>query len=178
MFADVVDKTLKSLENKKVTYADVRAENSLMTVIKTVNGRVEASSTGFESGIGIRILNDGAWGFAFGPVEKYDDIIDMALEANKLNLKQKKRDIKLAEVKIVEDSFEGEQKKKIEDAGFDEKIKLTLETDKVQEDEKIKTRISFYREVLRRMILATTEGTRISYAVPYVMMYAQSVAPH
>ena len=176
MSNDYVDKALGKLEKLNLTYADIRAENSLMTQIRTVNGRVETSTTGIESGIGIRILNDGAWGFAYGPLESFENVIEMAVEANKLNLKQKKRDIKLAEVKIIEDSFVGEQKKNIEDTGFDEKIEFTLEADKAQEDEKIKSRTSLYREVLRRMTLATSEGTRIVYDVPYVMMYALSVA--
>ncbi len=176
MSQDVVDKTLQKLQDLQIPYGDIRAENSLMTQIRTVNGRVEASTTGIESGVGIRILNEGAWGFAYGPLEKYEDVIDMALKANKLNLKQKKKDISLAKVKVVEDNFIGEQKKKLDDTGFDEKIEFTIEADKAQEDERIKSRTSFFREVLRRMTLVTTEGTRIVYEVPYVMMYAQSVA--
>ncbi len=176
MSQDIVDKALKKLHDLHIPYGDIRAENSLMTQIRTVNGKVEASTTGIESGIGIRILNDGAWGFAYGPLERYEDVIDMALKANKLNLKQKKRDISLAEVKPVEDSFIGEQKRKLDDTGFDEKIKFTFETDKAQEDDRIKSRTSSFREVLRKMILATTEGTRIVYEVPYVMLFAVSVA--
>ncbi len=176
MSQDIVDKVVKKLHDLQIPYGDIRAENSLMTQIQTVNGKVESSTTGIESGIGIRILNKGAWGFAYGPLEKYEDIIDMALKANKLNLKQKKKDISLAEVKIVEDTFIGEQKKKLDDIGFDEKIEITLKADKAQEDERIKSRKSFYREVLRKMILATTEGTRIIYEVPYVYLNAQSIA--
>ncbi|MFW9853294.1 MAG: TldD/PmbA family protein, partial [Candidatus Thorarchaeota archaeon] len=159
-----------------VTYADLRIENSLMTQIRTVNKKVERSTTGIESGIGIRILKDGAWGFAYGPIDNFTDIIKMAVQANKLNLKHKKDDIKLAEIKIFEDDFEGKQKKKIDDIGFDEKIQMTFETDKAQEDEKIKSRTSVYREVLRNMTLATTEGTRINYSIPYLRLGAISVA--
>ncbi len=176
MSNDYIDKALSKLEKLKLTYADIRAENSLMTQIRTVNGKVETSTTGIESGIGIRILNNGAWGFAFGPLESFEEVIEMAIEANKLNLKHKKRDIKLVEMKTTEDSFEGEQKKKIDDTGFDEKIEFTLETDKAQENEKIKSRTTLYREILKKMILVTTEGTKIEYKVPYVMMYALSVA--
>lgn len=176
MSQDIVDKALKKLHDLQIPYGDIRTENSLMTQIRTVNGKVEASTTGIESGIGIRILNNGAWGFAYGPLEKYEDIIDMALKANKLNLKQKKKDISLAKIKIVEDNFVGEQKKKLDDTGFDEKIEFTMEIDKAQEDERIKSRTSRYREVLRRMILVTTEGTRINYDVPYVSLYALAVA--
>ncbi len=176
MNEDLVNNVLKSIEKEKVTYADIRIENSLMTQIRTVNKKVERSTTGIESGIGIRILKEGAWGFAFGPIDNFTDIIKMAVQANKLNLKHKKEEIKLAEIKIVEDDFEGKQKKKIDDVGFDEKIQMTFETDKAQEDEKIKSRTSVYREVLKNVILATTEGTRINYSVPYVRLGAISVA--
>ncbi|MHA1304192.1 MAG: TldD/PmbA family protein [Candidatus Heimdallarchaeaceae archaeon] len=173
---EIISKVLKILEKKQVSYADIRAENSLMTEIRTVNGKVERSTTGIESGLGIRVLNNGAWGFGYGPLEKYEDIVDMALQANKLNIKQKKEDVKLAEIKIIEDKFIGEQKKKIEDHGFDEKIELTLQADKAQEDEKIKSRTTFYREVMRDMILVTTEGLRIDFRVPYVMIGCTSIA--
>ncbi len=174
--SDISDKILNELEKEAVTYADFRIENSLMTQIRTVNGKVEQSTTGVESGIGLRLLKNGAWGFSYGPIENYTEVVNMALQANKLNLKYKKEEIKLAEVKVVQDKFEGEQKRKLEDVGFDEKIKMTLETDKAQEDERIKSRSSAFREVLRRMQLVTTEGTNIEFSVPYVMMFATSVA--
>ncbi len=176
MTEDLINKVFKILENHNIAYSDIRTENSLMTQIRTVNGKVEQSSTGIESGIGIRILKDNLWGFSYGPLEKYEDIIQMALQANRMNVKHKKIDFNLAETKIVLDKFEGEQKRKIEDVGFDEKINMTLEADKAQEDEKIKSRTTVYREVLRRMTLATSEGTKIDYNVPYVMMYSLSVA--
>ena len=176
MNEDLVNNVLKSIEKVNVTYADIRIENSLMSRIRTVNKKVERSSTGIESGIGIRILKEGAWGFAYGPIDNFPDIIKMAIQANKLNLKHKKEDIKLAEIKIIEDDFEGKQKKKVDDIGFDEKIQMTFETDKAQEDEKIKSRTSVYSEVLKKVVLATTEGTRINYSVPYVRLGAISVA--
>jgi TldD protein len=176
MSEDIISKIFKVIEKENLPYADVRIENSLMTNIKTVNGKVEESTTGIESGIGLRILNDGAWGFAYGPIEKYPEIIKMAQQANKLNLKHKKEDVKLADVKTVKDKFIGEQKKKMEDVGFGEKINMTMEADKAQEDDKIKSRTSIYNEVLRRMTLATLEGTLIEFSVPYVRMTALSVA--
>ncbi|MCG3215475.1 MAG: TldD/PmbA family protein [Candidatus Heimdallarchaeota archaeon] len=176
MSEDVINKVLKVIEKESVDYADLRLENSLMTQIRTVNGKVEQSTTGVESGLGLRILKDGAWGFSYGPIEEYIEVVKMAIQANKLNLKHKKEEIKLVKIKVVEDKFEGEQKKKLEDVGFDEKINMTLEADKAQEDERIKSRTSAFREVLRRVHLVTTEGTNIEFQVPYVMMFAQSVA--
>ncbi len=172
----IISKMFETLGKEKVEYADIRLENSLMTVIKTVNGKVEESTTGIESGIGLRILKEGVWGFSYGPIESGSDIVKMALQANRLNLRHKKEDVKLAEVKVIQDKFEGEQKKKLQNVGFDEKIDLTMEVDKAQEDERIKSRTSYYREVLRKMVLETTEGTSIEYNVPYIMMYGLSVA--
>ncbi|MHA1685064.1 MAG: TldD/PmbA family protein [Candidatus Heimdallarchaeaceae archaeon] len=176
MNLDIAEQIIKLLKAKKIQYGDVRLENSLVTEITTINGRVEQSRSGIDAGVGIRVLNDGAWGFAYGPVEKYEDVFNMALQANKMNIKQKKKDVKIAEIKPIEDKFIGEQKKKIEDLGLDEKIKMTFATDKAMEDEQIKSRTTLYREVIRHMYLATTEGTRIEYFVPYVMMSAKAVA--
>ncbi|MBY9001757.1 MAG: TldD/PmbA family protein, partial [Candidatus Heimdallarchaeota archaeon] len=172
----IISKMFETLGKENINYADIRLENSLMTTIKTVNGKVEESTTGIESGIGLRILKEGVWGFSYGPVESGEEIVKMALQANRLNLRKRKQDVTLAEIKPVQDKFEGEQKKKLQDVGFDEKIQLTMEADKAQEDERIKSRTTMYREVLRKMIFESTEGTRIDYSVPYIMMYGMPVA--
>ena len=93
MTEDLINEVLKSVETEGVKNADIRIENSLATTIRTVNGRVERSTTGIDAGLGLRVLKDGAWGFSFGPLEKTEDIIKMALQANRLNVKQKKEDI-------------------------------------------------------------------------------------
>ncbi len=176
MREEIISKTLSFLERKNIEYADIRAEKSLMSQIRVIKGKVESSSTGIESGLAIRILQDGAWGFGYGPLEKYEEVLDMALQSNKLNANQKKEDVKLAEIKIIQDTFIGEQKENIADHGFDEKIEIAIKADNAQKDESIKSTSTIYREVLKDVILTTTEGLRIDFKVPYVMVGCTSIA--
>ncbi len=173
---EIMEKILTKLEDKNVTYGDIRIENSVSSTIRTINGQVEQSTTGIDAGLGIRVLNQGAYGFAYGPIESYDKVISMALQANKLNIKQKRQDIELAHVKIVKDSFVGEQKENLADMSFEEKIELTFEADKAMKEKAIKSRTTRYVELQRKMILGTTEGTVIEYDVPYLILIANAVA--
>ncbi len=172
----IIEDILNKISSNGASYGDVRIENSFVTLILVSNGKIEKSSTGVESGVGIRVLKDGSWGFAFGPIEKWPQVVDMAFQVNKMNSRQKRRDITLAEVKPVKDKFEGEQKKSLLDVSLEEKIQLTRDANKALEHERVAARKSIYREMIKRQVLATTEGTLIEYNVPHAMLYNASTA--
>lgn len=50
------------------SYADVRANRLLTEELSTKNGRPEKAASGEDAGLGVRVLVNGAWGFAAGPV--------------------------------------------------------------------------------------------------------------
>jgi TldD protein len=55
---------LDAVSTRGVTYADARAVSTRNRVLTTKNGRVGHASESESLGIGVRILADGAWGFA------------------------------------------------------------------------------------------------------------------
>jgi TldD protein len=73
------------------------------------NGQVESVSTGYDAGIGCRVLVNGGWGFASTPSTKKEDhlkMVERAVQIAKASARSKFRDVELAPVEIVTDKKE------------------------------------------------------------------------
>ena len=60
----VVERALDTARSRGATYADVRVVRRESQVITVKNGRLENARTVESVGLGVRVLADGAWGFA------------------------------------------------------------------------------------------------------------------
>ncbi len=127
-FAQVI---VDLLEQEDIDYGDVRVEEKKREVIYVKNGVVEQAILDTELGFGVRVLKNGAWGFAAS-----NDL--SALSAEKVI----KRAISLAEASSIkgpqialgnEDVVSGEYTSDVEEDPFnvslDDKIKMLLEID-------------------------------------------------
>jgi TldD protein len=61
---DLTDRALSTATVRGATYADIRVVRRLEESIAVKTGRVEGVASGESEGFGIRVLVDGAWGFA------------------------------------------------------------------------------------------------------------------
>ena len=61
---DLTERALDTATLRGATYADVRVVHSLSESIAVKSGRVEGVASGESEGFGVRVLVDGAWGFA------------------------------------------------------------------------------------------------------------------
>jgi len=61
---DLTDRALDTATARGASYADVRVVRGLSESISIKSGRVEGVASGETEGFGIRVLVDGAWGFA------------------------------------------------------------------------------------------------------------------
>lgn len=61
---DLIERALNTAQLKGATYADVRVVHHASQSIGTRNGVVEALSSEENHGFGVRVIADGAWGFA------------------------------------------------------------------------------------------------------------------
>ena len=101
------------------------------------SGNVEAAKQGIENGVAIRVLVNGAWGFA--SVGSLDNVIleeaaSDACRMAKLASARLKTPIKLAAAKAVEDRVLLKPKKNPADIQMEEKIKTTLRLNKASLD--------------------------------------------
>src|SRR5207253_143513 len=61
---DLADAALNAAQLKGASYADVRLDERIQQDITVKNGQLAAVSDDASEGLGVRVLVDGAWGFA------------------------------------------------------------------------------------------------------------------
>jgi len=92
---DKIKEIIDYLKNKKVDYADIRHQKRSVEDIKVKNGNVEALSRNDDQGFGIRVIANGAWGFAASSVLNLDEmkrVAEAAIEIAKASALTKKAD--------------------------------------------------------------------------------------
>ena len=91
------------------TNAENRTTGQKNQPILMRNGQVESVSTGYDAGVGCRVLVNGGWGFASTPSTKKEDqlkMVERAVQIAKASARSKLRDVELAPVEIVTDKKE------------------------------------------------------------------------
>ena len=170
------DKLTKSVEYGRslgAEYVEVRAQSLFKTLLTTKDGRVEGAKEGTESGAGVRVLVNGAWGFvSLGKldskllIEAVDDAVSLAKAAS-LHVKSP---VKLAEVKTVEARVLANPKKNPQDVSMEEKIDNALRMDKAVFgcDARIKSCTISYLDVTGTNCFVNSDGTCIEQDKLYV----------
>jgi len=100
----IADWALNISNQRGASYADARVVDDRSRALATKNGKISHASDGESLGIGIRVLADGAWGFAAS-----DDLSRAAVEATaaravaiaKASARVKQQDVRLAPEKPV-----------------------------------------------------------------------------
>ena len=98
LFEKIIAKT-----SPKVDYMDIRSGMGNATSILMKDGDVDEINTGMSLSARIRVLNNGAWGFAYTTdLSKINEITETALKlSNSL-----KGDVTLTETDIIKDKVE------------------------------------------------------------------------
>ncbi|MFA5572492.1 MAG: DNA gyrase modulator, partial [Candidatus Bathyarchaeia archaeon] len=110
-------------------YAEARALRLTKTSLTLKEEQVEAAKQGIESGVAVRVLVNGAWGFASaGSLELVtsDNAVLSACRMAKLASTRLKIPIKLAPVKVIEDRVVAKPKKDPSHVSMEEKIQTAL----------------------------------------------------
>jgi len=162
---DKLGNVLDWLKEKSVDYADCRAVRAESESIRVTDGTVDTMSKDVNVGVGVRVLYDGAWGFAAIASTKESEIkkiANKALQIARASAMAKKEAVKLAEQEAFKDHYKTKFNKDPFNVPMDEKVGLLLEiSDKLKTDEKIKTAeasMDFYKT---NKIFCSTEGAEI-----------------
>src|SRR4051812_43936288 len=90
------------------TYADIRVVDTRRESIAVKNGRVEGLSLGENQGFGVRVLVNGAWGFASSSVvtnEELDKIVRQAVDIAKASALVRRTPVDLGPTMRYVDSY-------------------------------------------------------------------------
>ncbi len=145
-------------------YCDVRSENSKNHSFVIENSEIEYSSTKNDLGLGIRVLNEGAWGFfSISNPSSLDDVKDGVKEAVKtaLNYSSKKKNKStIGNVSAVNKKIDFPVKII---PTIDELIKIGYDCDKIimQNKRVIKSQVSMGFSTVSKFF-TNTEGSKIS----------------
>jgi len=154
-------------------YSEARAQDLAKTMLTMKEGRVEAAKQGIENGVALRVLVNGAWGFAsIGSLDEEvlaDATSDACRMAKAAGLRLK-APIKLAKVKVVEDRVHIKASKNPSEVAMEEKIKTAAEINRstLCYDKRIKSCTIDYLDVTGTSYFASSEGTWIEQDKLYV----------
>lgn len=170
---DLLTKINNTATGLGAQYAEARAQWLTKTSLTLKEERVEAAKQGIESGVAIRVLVNGAWGFAsVGSLD--DQILEAAVSdacrMAKLASTRLKTPIKLAPAKVVEDRVFAKPKKNPSDITMEEKIKTALNINKtsLNLDNRIKSCGVDYMDLMGNSFFVNSEGTSIEQDKLYV----------
>ncbi|WP_323735427.1 TldD/PmbA family protein [Methanosphaera sp. ISO3-F5] len=154
---DYFQKIIRKLESK-VEYADIRVKNSVNNSIVLKDGKIDNVDTGINYAIGIRVLQNGAWGSAFtSDIEKVEQVAENATTiANQL-----KSDVKLTSTNPEEDIVKSKAKIKIEDVTIEDKISTMKELHKIAQRDQIQSTNVSLSESQSSDLIISSEGTNI-----------------
>jgi TldD protein len=109
-------------------YVEIRVQKLFKTMLTIKEERVEAAKEGIENGAAIRVLVNGAWGFASScslDVKTLVDVVSEACRMAKVASQKLKNPIKLVESKAFEDDVSANPKKDPSKIPIEDKIRIT-----------------------------------------------------
>ena len=170
---DLLTKINNTAAGLGAQYAEARAQRLTKTSLTLKEERVEAAKQGIESGVAIRVLVNGAWGFAsVGSLDAQilEEAVSDACRMAKLASTRLKTPIKLAPAKTVEDRVFAKPKKNPSDITMEDKIKtaLTINKTSLGFDNRIKSCGVDYMDLMGNSFFVNSEGTSIEQDKLYV----------
>jgi TldD protein len=154
-------------------YVEARAQKLHKTMLTIKEEKVEAAKEGIENGVALRVLINGAWGFASVgsfDAEVLEEAVSNACKMAKAASLKLKNPIKLAEGKAIEDRVQVKPKKKPSEIPIENKIKTTLTIAKnaLEYDGSVKSCTIDYLDMIGVNYFMNSEGTYIEQDKLYV----------
>ena len=171
---DILSKTIDvAVQQFGAEYAEVRAQRLFKTMLTLEEERVEAAKQGIENGAALRVLVNGAWGFAsVGTLnaEILTNAVSDACKMAKAASLRLKKPIKLAEAKTVEDKVSMAPRKDPSKIPVEDKINtaLTMSNTILGYDKRIKSCTIDYLDLTGMTYFMNSEDTYIEQGKLYI----------
>ena len=162
-----------AVQKFEAEYAEVRAQKLFKTMLTLKEDNVEAAKQGIENGVALRVLVNGAWGFAsvgtLDPETLTDAVSDACRMAKTASLRLK-APIKLVKTKAVEDRVVLKPRKNPSSIPIEDKLKTTLSLNKrvLEYDRRVKSCTTDYLDLTGINYFMNNTGTYIEQDRLYV----------
>jgi TldD protein len=161
-----VEKFVDGALKEGANYCDVRYVINKEEEIRVRGKNPEKVSSRVDQGYGVRVLYNGAWGFAAG--QNPDKAVVKAVKVAQASALAKKEEVILAEVAPYEDSWETPVKKDPFAVPLEEKISLLVDCGKaLLEPEDVKVSQASMRTRKQEKWFSSSEGANIYQKIVY-----------
>ncbi|MDD3949328.1 MAG: TldD/PmbA family protein [Anaerolineaceae bacterium] len=160
---ETIRKQLDLLHAKGAHYVDARwypreDTNSLYMW----NGNLKDNSASSQSGLGVRVLYNGAWGFsASSDLTNPDAIFAKAFDNARIAAERVTFPVRLAEKDAITDSFTSPSQIDPFEIGLDEKVSFLKRMDEALNQAGVAQRMSWLEFVRKQIIFMDSEGSEI-----------------
>jgi len=165
----LIQNVLDIAKIKGVSYADIRIVRRQNEEIEVKNGKVEALIHDEDFGFGIRVLFQGAWGFACSPnvtKREMEAVFGKALKIAKASTKVKGIEIRLSSSSPVTDQYRTPVSIDPFEITPETKLSLLLHADEtIRRNKKVKISEAFMGSYKTEKIFASTEGSYIEQEI-------------
>lgn len=160
-------------KQQNVDYVDVKYLQRSTESLVVKNDILEDYSQSLNSGIGVRILINGAWGFAATNIldnSKIKEITEKAVRIARASSNVRKHRVKLAKEDVHVDTWHTPFKTDPSSVPVEEKVSLLIDSTKNANinDSRIKVRNAYFNTWKDKLILWTSEGTKINQTIMVV----------
>ena len=154
---------ISRITNKGASYADVRIHlQDMMESISTLKNDVQSCYVSEKSGFGIRVLFDGAWGFASGVrIEELDRIADKALQNAQSAARILKEKVELAPKEIYKGVYSSPCEIDPFKVPLKEKLEHLIKLDKRLQHDKFDFWGAGVQSYKRKILYVDSEGAEI-----------------
>lgn len=174
------DKILKKAEELGVEYCDLRRIRTAGLALEVKDGELKKAVPGDETGLSIRVLLAGSWGFSATSdlsLNQVTKTLERAIELAKISSKHNTEPVKLQPTKILSMSKVWKPVINPSDVAIEDKFELITDMEKrIHEFDNILTVTTGYSESLIEMAFQSTEGANIQTSVTRTVAQANLVA--
>jgi len=162
LFEKVIEQT-----SKKVDYIDIRSGIGVNTSLLMKDGDVDEINTGMSLGARIRVLNNGAWGFAYTTdLSKINEITQTAIKLSS----SLKGDVRLSESDVVKDKIKIDVKIPFKDVSVEEKKEIMKTACDAAAIDKVNSTTASYVDSEVNELFMNSEGSEIQISTSRVRM--------
>ncbi|MDH5483267.1 MAG: TldD/PmbA family protein [Candidatus Bathyarchaeota archaeon] len=172
---DELTRIIDSGQKLGAEYVEVRAQRLFRTVITSKDSRIEVVRKGIENGAAIRVLVNGAWGFASNgtlePKQLMDSVSEACRMAKAASLRVKEP-AKLADIKTIEARVTIKPKANPKEVPTEKKINMLLAEDKIifDCDKNVKSCTINYLDISGTNYFANSDKTYIEQDKLYLYL--------
>ncbi|NIO37334.1 TldD/PmbA family protein [Candidatus Bathyarchaeota archaeon] len=172
MFPDFGSKALEEAEKNGASYADIRISEIIKEGLTVKNGEPEVVNLLQTKGFGVRVIVEGAWGFA-GSIDindtEIEETVKKAISIARASSLLKKADAALIPEKAERDKHLSSFRKDPFKVPVEEKLEVLVQAGRILKEQSplIKAAYTYYRGFNEKKLFMSTEGAKISQEITW-----------